>query len=231
MWGAFILVGFLSGSIPFGLLIARLKGIDIRQHGSKNIGATNVGRVLGRKWGMLCLVLDALKAFIPTAACGWWSGLWGQVSPPTTESFLWLMVLAATVLGHIFSPWVAFKGGKGVASSLGAMLGFFPLLTFPALGALAIFIVVLKTWRYVSLASCLAAVSIPILALLTPTAIGLVRNGNDFKSGFIVPWPVVACSGVLAVLVIYRHRSNIARLRAGTESRVGPPPSAPKPGP
>jgi glycerol-3-phosphate acyltransferase PlsY len=212
IWAAFILGAFLSGSIPFGLLIARAKGTDIRRHGSKNIGATNVGRVLGRRWGILCLVLDSLKAFIPTATCGLWFHLLGQPAPSVADTFLWLLVLAAAILGHIFSPWVGFKGGKGVASSLGAMLGFFPLLTFAALGALAIFLIVLKTWRYVSLASCLAAASIPVLALLTPLA-----SGGDVGAA----WPVVACSSALAGLVIFRHRANIARLRAGTEPRVG----------
>jgi glycerol-3-phosphate acyltransferase PlsY len=218
IWGAFILVAFLSGSVPFGLLIARARHLDIRQHGSRNIGATNVGRVLGRKWGILCLVLDALKAFIPTAGAGLWFGLWGRLNPSAPETLLWMAVLIAAVLGHIFSPWVGFKGGKGVASSLGAMLGFFPLLTFPALGALAIFILVLRTWRYVSLASCLAALSIPILASVTPAILARV-GGGDAAPAF--PWPVVACSGALAMLVIYRHRSNIARLRSGTEPRIG----------
>lgn len=215
-WGAFILAAFLSGSIPFGLLIARAKGIDIRQHGSKNIGATNVGRVIGRKWGLICLGLDALKAFVPVAACGRWSGLWGSFDPPAGETTLWLAALAAAIMGHIFSPWVGFRGGKGVASSLGAMLGFFPLLTYPAIGGLTIFILVLATWRYVSLASCAAAASIPVLVVAIPNIVGAGRGWEA-----ATPWPVFGAAVILATLVIFRHRTNISRLRAGTEPRIG----------
>jgi glycerol-3-phosphate acyltransferase PlsY len=219
-WAAFILAAFLSGSIPFGLLIARAKGIDIRAHGSKNIGATNVGRVLGRRWGLFCLMLDALKAFIPVALCGLHFDLWGDLAPPLRETMLWSLTVAAAVCGHIFSPWVGFKGGKGVASGLGAMLGFFPLLTFPAVGALLVFLVALKTWRYVSLASILASLSIPVLACITPLVMvgapGLRSSHPDSRAW----WGVAACAGILAVLVIFRHRTNLARLRAGTEPKV-----------
>jgi acyl phosphate:glycerol-3-phosphate acyltransferase len=228
-WGAFILVSFLCGSIPFGLLIARAKGIDIRAHGSKNIGATNVGRVLGRRLGALCFVLDFLKGFAPTIAAGLWSGLLGEWSPDDRSIRLWLLVMVASILGHIYSPWVGFKGGKGVATSLGAMVGFFPLLTFPALGAMAVWLVAIGVWRYVSLASCLAAVSIPILAFGAPNAIAWVRGWQLAKFGFVVPWPVIACSALLAALVIYRHRTNLARIRAGTEPRVRSSRSEPHP--
>ena len=223
IWAALILGAFLSGSIPFGLLIARAKGIDIRAHGSKNIGATNVGRVLGRKWGFLCLALDALKAFAPVALCGRWSGLWGDLAPPLNETVLWLLVLAAAISGHVFSPWVGFKGGKGVASSLGGMLGFFPLLTVPGLGALATFIVVLKVWRYVSLASCIAAATVPILTLLTPLILRSVPglHATTETDSLLASWPVALGVTPVSLLVIYRHRANIARLRAGTEPRIG----------
>jgi acyl phosphate:glycerol-3-phosphate acyltransferase len=214
-WIWFIVLALVCGSLPFGLLIARAHGIDIRQHGSKNIGATNVWRILGRKAGITCFVLDALKGLLPTLAAGVWHGLLSAstAEPTALQSWWWAGVLAAGILGHMFSPWVGFRGGKGVATGLGAMLGIWPALTLPGLASLAIWIVVFKAWRYVSLASILAAGALPMLVIV----MALIRG--DLRA----TWPLAVVTGTLAVVVIIRHRSNIQRLRAGTEPRAGGP--------
>ena len=162
-WLILISLAFVCGSVPFGLLIARARGIDIRKHGSGNIGATNVWRVMGRGPGLLCFVLDVLKGLVPVLIAGWWMGLLGghQIAP--RQAWLWLAVMAAPILGHMFTPFAGFKGGKGVATGLGAMLGLYPYLTFPALGVFAVWIAAAAVWRYVSLASCVAALSLPAL--------------------------------------------------------------------
>jgi acyl phosphate:glycerol-3-phosphate acyltransferase len=223
LWITLIILAFLCGSIPFGLLIARCKGVDIRQHGSGNIGATNVGRVLGRGLGWCCFGLDLLKGFIPAFAAGALNDLIPRsLLPPPIESrsaWLWLAVMAAPVLGHIFSPWLRFKGGKGVAAGLGAVLGVFPYLTIPALGALLTWAAVLFVSRYMSLASCAAAVALPLLVaswgVLTARVSGLA--GATLPAGF---WPFVIATAILGALVVLRHRANIQRLLAGTESRI-----------
>ena len=112
LWTVMIVIGFVCGSIPFGVLIGRAKGIDIRQHGSKNIGATNVGRVLGRKFGLLCFFLDALKGALPVLGVWWFLA---RQHPEQTNIVGMLMPLVgvASILGHVFSPWVGFRGGKG----------------------------------------------------------------------------------------------------------------------
>jgi acyl phosphate:glycerol-3-phosphate acyltransferase len=221
LWPAFIALAFLAGSIPFGLIIGRARGIDIRQHGSKNIGATNVGRVLGTKLGLLCFALDVAKGLLPTLAAGLAAGL---VRPtlldlPIDErvAWLWLTVMAASVLGHTYSPWVRFKGGKGVATGLGGMLGVFPYLAIPALLAFALWTIVLKLSRYVSLASIVAAAALPLLVLAwAVVSRARLRESNP---GSLIPFYVV--SALLAFLVIWRHRANISRLLAGTENKIG----------
>jgi acyl-phosphate glycerol 3-phosphate acyltransferase len=137
LWLSLLILSFLSGSIPFGLLIARARGVDIRRHGSGNIGATNVWRVLGRGPGLLCFALDVLKGLAPTLGAAWTTGLLGPRALPgpidARSAWLWLVVMALAILGHMFSPWVGFRGGKGVATGLGALLGVWPFLTAPAL--------------------------------------------------------------------------------------------------
>src|SRR6185503_11776318 len=123
----------------------------IRQHGSKNIGATNVGRVLGKKFGVLCFALDFLKGVAPVVGAGIINGVIGHSAEVLTaaQMWLWMAVAAATVIGHMYSMWLGLAGGKGVATGFGAIAGMFPLLTWAALGAIAVWYVVLRLSKYV----------------------------------------------------------------------------------
>lgn len=207
------LAGYLVGSIPFGLLIARRKGIDIRQHGSRNIGATNVGRVLGRRFFFLCFTLDMLKGLLPTLAFGLVNGLVRLDAPLTpSEMWWWLGAMVAPVLGHMFSIFLAFKGGKGVATGLGTLLAVFPVLSAAGGVALGVFLISLKLTRYVGLSSCLAALSLPL------TTLGLVVLWPGRCAGC---WPAAVVTGLLAAVVISKHRGNLRRTLAGTEHKVG----------
>lgn len=223
-WPAFILFALLSGSVPFGLIIARSRGLDIRKHGSGNIGATNVARVLGLKLGLLCFTLDVLKGLIPTLiAGGVMHLLHGSIVPrpiPRDQAWWWLAVVVACILGHMFSPFIGFKGGKGVATGLGGLLGLWPYLGVPALGALILWVIVAAIWRYVSLASCLAALSLPGWVFVS-SRLAAVRadQGNGTAVPDMLPFYLVTIA--MGVLVVIRHRANIGRLWAGTENRMG----------
>ncbi|TVQ62894.1 MAG: glycerol-3-phosphate 1-O-acyltransferase [Phycisphaerales bacterium] len=206
-------VAFLVGSIPFGFWIGRARGIDIRQHGSGNIGATNVGRVLGKKIGLLCFLLDVAKGLVPVLVAGWLAGVLGDWSPAPGLAWAWLAVVLASVAGHVFCPWVGFKGGKGVATGLGALLGVYPLVTLPAAVAFAFWFVLVAAFRYVGVASVVAAASVPVLV-----AIGGWALAPEPSVGGLLPFVVV--TGLLAAIVIARHRGNITRTLAGTEPKV-----------
>lgn len=213
---------FLLGSVPFALLIGLARGTDIRTVGSKNPGATNLGRAIGLKFFVLCFLLDAAKGLAPTLAYGLTQGLATTTSITPTDSLLWLAVMSAPVLGHMFSPWIGFKGGKGVATGLGALLGVYPMLTIPGIGAFVVFGATLSIWRYVGLASALAAASLP---LWTWYFFQILSKGVPDDAAHQPPaaWPFIAVTLALAVLVIYKHRGNLARIGAGTEPRVGQP--------
>lgn len=223
VWLVFIVLAFVIGSIPFGLIVGKLRGVDVRQHGSGNIGATNVARTVGYKAGLTVFVLDALKGFVPTFAAGWWMGLIpGSVLSnhiTASSAWLWLLVMVMAVLGHMYSPWVGFKGGKGVATGLGALLGVFPYLTIPAAGAFALWVCIALIWRYVSAASIAAAMSLPLLVFVTVVAVAAARGPAPPRHRAMLPFYLVTAA--MAVLVVVRHRSNIRRLVAGTESRIG----------
>ena len=197
-----LFIGYLLGSVPFGFLAAKAKGVDIRQHGSGNIGATNVWRVCGWRFGLPVFILDALKGVGAV-----WVGKWIVGSKlELAESAMVLSITSAAgcILGHSFPVWLKFKGGKGVATSLGVMIGLMPLAS---LIAFAVWAVVFKVSGYVSLASIVAAVVLP----------SMVGIGNI--TGWAYGWPPFWFALLAGVLVIVRHKSNIARLRAGTESR------------
>ncbi len=213
MWFIWISGAYVVGSLSFALLLGKLRGVDVRRHGSGNIGATNVGRVLGRKWGILCFVLDVLKGFVPVLAAGLMMGMAGGREPASqADAWAWLAVGAAAVCGHVFPFYLGFRGGKGVATSFGVLLGFWPVLTLPALGALLVWAAAVGVWRYVGLASVLAAVSLPVLLL----AVNLPQ-GRGW--GQLMPFAVV--SAALAGLVTWRHRGNLKRIAAGQEPKIG----------
>jgi len=208
-----LLIGaYLAGSVPFGLLLGKARGIDLRQHGSGNLGATNAVRVLGFKLGALCFLLDVLKGLLPVLAGGVVLGTLGALDMEPRLAWSWLAVGLMAVVGHVFPVWVGFKGGKGVATSLGVLLGFWPVLTVPAAAGLLVWLLVLATFRYVGLASVLAGLALPIA-----TQIAAEARGMDSAAA----QPFVVMMAALALLVLLRHRGNLQRLAAGTESRVG----------
>jgi glycerol-3-phosphate acyltransferase PlsY len=212
---AMLVASFLCGSVPFALLLGRLRGIDIRTVGSGNIGATNLGRALGRRWGVACFVLDAFKGAAPVAAFGLWRGIWGipladATSSATTE---WLAVAVAAILGHVFSPWVGFRGGKGVATGFGALVALWPLLTWPLLGALLAWAILLAATRLMAVAS--------IVAACAPPAVLLIQSLQADRPAAATP--LLVATLIIAALVMIRHRSNLARILAGTEPRIGTP--------
>ncbi len=221
-WAIAYVGAYLVGSIPFGLILGLMRGVDIRQHGSGNIGATNVLRIFGKKVGALCFALDVLKGALPVAVFGWWLGALGAEDLSAGRAWAWMGVAAAAVAGHMFSPWIGFKGGKGVATGFGAMLGMWPFTTVPALLALAVFGVSARLTRYVGISSCFAAASLPVWAALARFS-GLVGDVNDGGrlENTLRGWPHIAATALLGAVVIWKHRGNIRRTLAGTERRIG----------
>jgi glycerol-3-phosphate acyltransferase PlsY len=202
IWSLIIVLSYLLGSIPSGYLVARSKGIDIRQRGSSNIGAANVARVMGKKWGYLVGFCDFLKGFFAV-----------KLGLLIAAHFLFSPILGgitaaiACILGHNYPIWLGFKGGKGIATSGGAILALLPPLVFVS-GGLA-WVVVFLISRYTSLASIVAALVLPVAVLLI-----VAKAGTDF-------WLLVAFTVLIAALAIWRHRANIVRLLNGTENRFG----------
>jgi glycerol-3-phosphate acyltransferase PlsY len=203
-----IIAAYLLGSVPFGLVLAAAHGKDLRKIGSGNIGATNLSRALGKQWGYFCFVLDVLKGFLPTFIAG------GIITtgPDATQFILWLLVGIASILGHIFPVYLKFKGGKGVATSFGVALGLWPYFTISAAFALLAWIVVVLLWRYVSLASIIASIVFPAAFILLIVAI----DGWLFTD----LWPLIIAAVGIPVMVIVRHRQNITRIMAGTETKI-----------
>lgn len=213
---------YILGSIPVGYLIGRARGLDIRQHGSKNVGATNVGRVLGRRLGLICFVLDMAKGAVPVIVAGVINELITKEidSISAQQMWLWLAVACAAVLGHMHSLFLGLRGGKGVATGFGAMLAMWPLLTFPALGVMVVWYGMLRLTRYVSVASMTASLSLPLAYLvrvLLPDATDV-----DFSQRLdrvLNTSPPLIIATVLALLIVFKHRTNIARLRRGEEPK------------
>lgn len=211
---ALIPPAYLLGSVPFGLLVAKTRGIDPRKAGSGNIGATNVGRLLGGKFFAIVFTLDLLKSLIPMIAAA--LVLRAYIGDPRhyqpLDYGLWLLAGFAAIFGHMCSLFLRFKGGKGVATSTGVVLGLFPYYTLPGLIAIAAFLVVFKMTRYVSVSSIIGSVTF-VLAYL---GMGLARQWPVVGA----QWPLLAFAVLMAAMIIYKHRSNLARLRAGTEHRI-----------
>jgi glycerol-3-phosphate acyltransferase PlsY len=202
-----VIAAYLLGSIPFGLLIAKAHGKDLRSIGSGNIGATNVSRALGRKWAYVCFALDVLKGLVPMLAIMLIAEPEGVVM-----LLLWLVVGCAAISGHIFPIYLKFKGGKGVATSFGVAMGLWPYYTICALFAIIIWVLVVLIWRYVSLASITASVSFPLVLI---SAIILKKNWDLMSL-----WPLLIAATAIPLMVIIRHRENIKRLLEGTESKI-----------
>jgi len=205
---AIILASYLLGAIPFGLLIAGIYGIDLRKVGSGNIGATNLSRALGKKWAYVCFILDFLKGFLPVLAAGLWFGENGS----TKGLIIQLAAGNASVLGHIFPVYLRFRGGKGVATSFGVAVGLWPYYTVCAGVALAVWLIFVLIWRYISLASLAASISFPAVLVAAIAAL----PGWEFSQ----LWPLLIVAVMIPLLVFLRHRENISRLLAGTESKV-----------
>lgn len=220
----FILGGFLAGSIPFGLIIARAKGIDLRSVGSGNIGATNAWRALGWKWGLAVMLLDMLKGLLPVLLWFYWCKHYAfetRIRPQFSSyeaaqawsahldwqlQLLPMAIGLAAILGHTFTPWLKFKGGKGVATGAGVLIALFG---WWSLIPLAVFGIMLWLSRIVSVSSILAALSLAALSLAGP---------SFDAPGVRTYWPFAVLT---ALLVLWTHRSNIRRIIAGTEPRVG----------
>jgi glycerol-3-phosphate acyltransferase PlsY len=192
---------YLLGSVPTGYLMGRSRGIDIRQHGSGNIGATNVGRVIGRNWGLAAFACDFLKGFLPLYLLRIFE-FPGEID--WRASLLLVLCGLAAIMGHNFTPWLGFKGGKGVATTGGVLCALMPWV-FAATFSLW-FLAVLLT-RFVSLGSVLAAFALPLAA------------------AFFYPreWSYFGFALFGGIMVVWRHRSNVRRLAAGTEPKLGSP--------
>jgi acyl-phosphate glycerol 3-phosphate acyltransferase len=205
--GIVALTAYLIGSIPFGYLVARACGVDIFAHGSGNIGATNVGRVLGRPYGVLVFVLDFIKGAVPTLLAKWITHMPGIYDGVLERDALAVIAGSAAFLGHLYPIYLRLHGGKGVATGAGVVSVLVPL---PALGALGVWLLVLAVTRYVSLASMLAALTICVLRL--------IRTPEPFAPQ---PRVLTAFCIAAAALIVFRHRANIIRLLQGTEPRLG----------
>jgi len=202
-----VVAAYLIGAIPFGLLLGLARGVDVRQHGSGNIGATNVGRVLGRGWGKLCLALDILKGLLPTGAAGL---LLREGEPDVGLLLRWLAVGLAAVLGHVFPIYLRFRGGKGVATTIGVALGVYPYYTVAMAVALGAYAAARLTSGVVSAGSLALAIVFPasLYVYLWLAGCSLAQH-----------WPLQAVAVLLGAIIIVRHIANVRRLLRGEEMR------------
>ncbi len=194
---AWIAGAYLVGGIPFGFLIGKFRGVDVRTVGSKNIGATNVFRTVGKKWGLVAFACDVLKGLVPTL-----------LAKSEAGSFPWLplAVGVACVVGHMLTPYMKFRGGKGVATAFGMLIGLVPALVGVAF---ALFALVFAMSNYISLGSCSAAAFL-MVAVWFPI-LG-TRGWHDLPQCILVSF--------VAAFVIYKHRANIRRLLDGKENKI-----------
>ncbi len=198
--GIAMVLSYLCGSIPTSVWWGRaFYGVDVREHGSRNAGATNTFRVLGVKAGVPVLLIDMLKGFAPVRMLAWWSGL-----ETDSADFTWLRVALAlaAVVGHLYPVFAGFRGGKGVATSFGGILA---LHRGVALICAGVFLLVYLSTRYVSLGSLCAALAFPISVFI------MVQDRHDVLRGFSV---------VICLMVFWTHRANIGRLLKGEESKM-----------
>jgi glycerol-3-phosphate acyltransferase PlsY len=199
-----ILIAYFLGAIPFAIMVVKvLKGVDVRHYGSKNAGATNVYRVAGIKAALLVGILDLGKGFVSVYF------LPQILPPPATIPILQLQIICAVavILGHMFTVFAGFKGGKGVLAGAGAFLALMPAAVGIAFG---FFIIIVVLTRFISLGSICAALSIPVILFIEKYALGKY-----------IPDELLILSIIIAIAVVFAHRSNIARLFAGTENKIG----------
>jgi glycerol-3-phosphate acyltransferase PlsY len=205
-----LVVAYVIGSIPFSFLVVKLMtGADIRLLGSRNVGATNVARTFGKRPGVIALILDMAKGYaavevarLATASSAWPLATGGDTSPLHSRAFWMTLCGLIAVLAHMFPVWLRFHGGKGVATATGVFLALDPIAV---LAGLIVFLIVLISTRFVSLASILSAASVPLFLRFLTHA----------------PFWTINISIVIAIVVIVKHHSNIARLTQGTERRMG----------
>jgi glycerol-3-phosphate acyltransferase PlsY len=214
------LAGYLLGSVPFAWVIGKSKGVDIRTVGSKNIGATNLGRTLGPQFFWVAFLLDAAKGFVPVLTASllvrhWNAEIGGGLVLPHWAP---LLTGIACVAGHLFPMYLKFKGGKGVATGFGVVLGFWPVYTIAGLLAGVFFVFMLLIYRYISLASMSAAAAFAVFV----AALGSWRN-RWLDTYLEMPdrWPLIGVACLFAALIVFRHRANLSRLMKGTEPKVG----------
>jgi len=193
------LAAYLLGSVPTSYIFGKVfKKIDIRKYGSGNVGATNVFRVMGKKYGIAVLIIDMLKGFLAIAIL---PILFYSEPFPISLDLLKIILGAASICGHIWTVFLKFKGGKGVATSAGVLIGLSPIVM---LCSLVVWSIVAFLSKYVSLASIIAAISVPMFMWLLKQ-----------------PKQYLIVTSILAILVIYKHRSNIGRLLSGQEAKIG----------
>ena len=193
-----ILGAYLIGGIPFGFLIGKLRGIDVRTVGSKNIGATNVFRTVGKKWGLLAFFCDVMKGLVPTLVA---KMLYAETMPVMP-----ILVGILCVVGHMLTPYMKFRGGKGVATAFGALIALMPATVGIAF---ALFAVTFACSNYISLGSCVAATSLAVMVWVP----FLDHAGyNDL--------PLCILVTLIAAFIVWKHRSNIGRLVRGNENKI-----------
>jgi acyl phosphate:glycerol-3-phosphate acyltransferase len=207
-----VILSYLAGSIPNSIIVSKLvKGIDIREHGSGNAGGTNVFRILGWKWGVLVILLDALKGalvVILIARLYLDSFPFTNVTPFDDFTLVQIICGIAAVIGHIWTVFAGFRGGKGIATALGFLI---TLITVDMLLALVVFTLTVYISRYISLGSIFAALSVPLILIIRENVFGVDIPGY----GTILPFVVVT-----VMLVVYTHRKNIQRLLEGSENKI-----------
>jgi acyl phosphate:glycerol-3-phosphate acyltransferase len=207
-----VFLSYIVGSIPNSIIVSKLvRGIDIREHGSGNAGGTNVFRVLGWKWGVLTILLDALKgalAVIVVARMYLDRIPFSNITPFDDFTLVQIICGVAAVIGHIWTIFAGFKGGKGIATGLGVLI---MIVTVDMALALGVFVVVVTLSRYISLGSLMAAISVPLFLIIRENVFGVDIPGYHT----ILPF----CIG-LALLVIFTHRANIGRILEGSENKI-----------
>ena len=194
---AWLVGAYLIGAIPFGFLIGKMRGVDVRTVGSKNIGATNVFRTVGKKWGLLAFFCDVMKGFLPTLAARHFAA---------EPSWLPLAVGIATVVGHMLTPYMKFKGGKGVATAFGMLIALLPATVGIAF---ALFAVTFACSNYISLGSCVAATSLAVMVWIP------FLDHAGYRD-----LPLCILVTLIAAFIVWKHRSNIGRLVRGEENKI-----------